>query len=314
MKAKFLLLVTLFLMSATPLVAEPTTRPATQPTTQPKITLPGVAIDSDLHYGPAAGRGQLLDLYRPEKSAGALPLIVWIHGGGWSGGDKQGCPALGMIPRGYAVASLNYRLTNEAIYPAQLLDCKGAIRWLRAHAKQYNIDPERIGVWGASAGGHLVALLGTSGDVKELEGDVGGNLDQSSRVQCVCDWFGPTDMSVFFQQAESGPNKFKADPDHSPIAGLFGGPVPQHLELVKLGNPLTFVKKDNPPFLIVHGDKDELVPLAQSEMLSETLTKSGVDVHLEVLAGAGHGNGFDKPALRELMMNFFDKHLKAGGK
>lgn len=311
-----------------PLFAQ--TRPATQPSTvplrslgiaqvlgldpkpplRPKNLPAGATMELDLHYGDAPGRGQLLDLYLPEKITAPLPLLIWIHGGGWSGGDKAGCPALAMIPRGYAVASLNYRLSQEARFPAQIQDCKGAIRWLRAHAQQYHLDPQHIGVWGASAGGHLVALLGTSGGEKEIEGNVGGNLDQSSAVQCVIDWFGPSDMSVFFDQAATAPNIFKADPDRSPIATLFGGPVRDHLDLVRLANPITFVKKGNPPFLIVHGDKDTLVPVAQSEMLADALKKAGDEVSLEVLEGAGHGNGFDKPALRDLMADFVDKHLK----
>jgi acetyl esterase/lipase len=279
-------------------------------TTRPKSLPAGATMEADLKYGSVSGRGQLLDLYLPAKIDKPLPLIVWIHGGGWSGGDKANPPGLAMLSRGYAVASLNYRLTKEAIYPAQIHDCKGAIRWLRAHAEQYHLDPKHIGVWGASAGGHLVALIGTSGEVAELEGDVGGNLDQSSRVQCVVDWFGPTDMSVFFDQAAAGPNIFKAKPDHSPLSDLFGGPLKEHLNLVRLGNPITFVKKDNPPFLIVHGDQDTLVPLAQSQILYDALKKAEVDVHLEVLEGAGHGNGFDKQSLREMMASFFDKHLK----
>ena len=297
--------------------AIPSTAPTTAPATRdvpkplpPKNLPPGITFLGDLHYGEAPGRGQLLDLYLPAKVEGSLPLLIWIHGGGWSGGDKAGCPALGMLARGYVVASLNYRLSKEAIFPAQIEDCKGAIRWLRAHAVEYHIDPKRIGIWGASAGGHLVALLGTSGDVKEIEGTVGGNLDQSSRVECVCDWFGPTDMSVFFEQAANTVNIFKGNPDHSPLSDLFGGPLKEHADLVRNANPITFIKKDNPPFLIIHGDKDPLVPLAQSEMLSDALQKAGVDVHLEVLPGAGHGNGFEKPSVLSMMIEFFDKHLK----
>ena len=284
-------------------------RANTQPATRP--TLPtGIVAERDVNYAGAIGRSQTLDIFYPAKADAPAPLIIWVHGGGWSGGDKRDNPALGMLKLGYAVASLNYRFSQEAIYPAQIQDCKGAIRWLRANAQKYNINPKRFGVWGASAGGHLVALLGTGGDAKELEGDIGGNLGQSSSVQCVCDWFGPTDMSVFFKEAAEIPNIFKADPNGSPIAKLFGGQVSEHLDLVKLANPITFVKKENPPFLIVHGDKDAIVPLAQSEILTEALKKAGVDVHLEVLVGAGHGNGFDKPALREMMVSFFNKNLK----
>ena len=290
------------------------TNPATRPVLPVVRLPPGVSLEEDLHYGTAAGRGQLLDLYLPTKPDVDRPLIIWIHGGGWSGGDKKGCPAVSMIERGYAVASLNYRLTTEAIFPAQLHDCKGAIRWLRAHAKQYHLDTDHFGLWGSSAGGHLVALLGTSGDVKEVEGDIGGNTDQSSRVQCACDWFGPTDMSVFFVQADRVPNVFKADPSHSPLWMLFGGPLQDHLDLVKMANPITYVKKDNPPMFIVHGDKDTLVPVAQSQILFDAMKNVGADVKLEVIAGAGHGNGFDKPSLRGMMWEFFDKHLKNAAK
>jgi acetyl esterase/lipase len=270
--------------------------------------LQGIRAVRDIKYGEAPGKTNLLDIYVPEDAQGSLPLIVWIHGGGWEGGDKGGCPALAMVRHGYVAASINYRLSKEAIFPAQIEDCKGAIRWLRAHAREYKIDPDRIGVWGGSAGGHLVALLGTSGGVKELEGTTGGNLDQSSRVQAVCDWFGPTDMSVFFQQAGDD-NIFKPAPEKSPLFRLFGGPVEQRKDLVAQANPLTFITKNDPPFLIMHGDKDTLVPLAQSQMLAGALKAAGVACHLEVLPGAGHGNGFNKPEVAKMVAEFFDKQL-----
>ncbi len=258
----------------------------------------------------------MLDIYLPEKVDQALPLVIYIHGGGWSGGDKKYFPAQVLVSQGYAVASINYRFIKEAIFPAQIHDCKGAVRWLRAHAKEYHFDPDHFGVWGDSAGGHLVALLGASGDAKEIEGDVGGNLDQSSRVQCVIDWYGPTDMSVFFEQAEQQSGKveniFKKDPDHSVIAQLFGGPTREHEELVQQANPVHFVTKDDAPFLIMHGDKDTLVPLAQSEMLAEALKKAGVEVHLETYEGAGHGGpAFFSPTARGMMLQFLNKHLKS---
>jgi hypothetical protein len=157
----------------------------------------GVKSHRDLVYVEGGHERHKLDLYLPEKADGPLPLIIWVHGGGWQNGSKDGCPPLrgGYIERGYAVASINYRLSGHAVFPAQIEDCKAAIRWLRAHAKEYGLDAKRFGVWGSSAGGHLVALLGTSGDVKEF--DVGANLDQSSRVQAVCDYYGPTDFTVF---------------------------------------------------------------------------------------------------------------------
>src|SRR5437879_3072285 len=136
MRTMIRLLFGLSLLVAAPLWAQ--TKPAAQATAQPQLPA-GVALEQDLHYGSAAGRGQLLDLYWPSKDDSPRPLIIWIHGGGWSAGDKKGCPAVMMVERGYAVASLNYRLTQEAIFPAQIYDCKGAIRWLRAHSKQYHL-------------------------------------------------------------------------------------------------------------------------------------------------------------------------------
>src|SRR5205823_8686811 len=125
-----------------------------------------------LRYGPHLERN-VLDLYRPPKAEGPVPLVIWVHGGGWQNGDKSRTPALDLLARGYAVASINYRLSQHAPFPAQIHDCKAAVRFLRAHAAEYRLDPDRVGAWGMSAGGHLVALLGTSDGVKELEGDLG---------------------------------------------------------------------------------------------------------------------------------------------
>ena len=283
----------------------------TNPTTKPSLTIAGINAFKNLSYGPA-GERNMLDIYVPEKAAGKLPLIVWIHGGGWQAGNKEGCPAVSTFPHRYIFASINYRFSQTDVFPAQMHDCKGAIRYLRAHAEQYHIDPDKVCVWGASAGGHLVALLGTSGDIKEAEGTVGGNLDQSSGVQAVIDWFGPTDMSVFFKQAESVENIFKEIPDASPIARLFGGPVGKHLDLVKAADPINYIpnQKKLPPFFIVHGDKDKLVPLAQSEILVEALKKAGGDVQLEVIVGGGHGDKFDRDKLQKLQAEFVAKVFK----
>ena len=309
---RFRFAATAALLAALALAAN--TSAETPKTETPKATsaagksLAGIHAERDLKYGDAPGKANLLDIYVPENAQGSLPLIVWVHGGGWEGGDKGGCPAVGMARRGYVAASINYRFSREAVFPAQIEDCKGAIRWLRAHAKEYHIDPKRVGVWGASAGGHLVALLGTSRGAKEIEGTTGGNLDQSSAVQAVCDWFGPTDMSRFFAQA-GGENVFKPAPQNSPIDRLFGGPVEEHKDLVAKANPITFVSKDSPPFLIMHGDHDRLVPVAQSQLLADALKSAGVECRLEILAGAGHGDGFNKPEVLKTVAEFFDKHL-----
>jgi acetyl esterase/lipase len=270
------------------------------------MDLTGIKAMRDTEYAKVGNKSLLLDLYVPEKADAPLPLIVWIHGGAWLGGDKAGGPAMPQLKRGYAVASINYRLSQEAIFPAQIHDCKAAIRWLRAHAKENNLDPKRVGVWGSSAGGHLVALMGTSGDVKELEGDE-GNLDQSSRVQAVCDWFGPTD---FCQMAAHALPDSKLDHDAagSPESKLIGGPIQENKDKVAKANPIPYVSKDDPPFLIMHGDKDPLVPHHQSEILAEALRKAGVQVTFETVKGAGHG--FGGPEVIKTVEEFFDKHLK----
>jgi acetyl esterase/lipase len=272
------------------------------PAQQPQGVPEGVKVLRGLEYVAKGHERQQLDLYLPEKSDGPRPLIIWIHGGAWRGGSKDKCPAVPFVARGYAVASINYRLSQHAVFPAQIEDCKAAVRWLRAHARKYGLDPERFGAWGASAGGHLAALLGTAGDVKDLEGQ-GGNLDQSSRVQAVVDWFGPTDL---LKMGGSHDNP------KSPESLLIGGPVQQHKEKAARANPITYVTRDDAPFLILHGDKDPTVPYNQSELLAEALKKAGVEVTLRRVAGAGHGGkDFNSPENRRLMEEFFDRHLKA---
>jgi hypothetical protein len=185
----------------------------------PRPPLPaGTVAHRDLTYVENGHERHKLDLFVPEKADAPLPLIIWVHGGGWQNGSKDGGPPLrnGYTERGYAVASINYRLSGHATFPAQIEDCKAAIRWLRAHAAEYRLDARRFGVWGSSAGGHLVALLGTSGEVKEF--DVGAHLDQSSRVQAVCDYYGPMDFTVFVTKpgAETNPYRFVAFNQRTP--------------------------------------------------------------------------------------------------
>lgn len=267
----------------------------------------GVKAHRDLVYVEGGHERQKLDLYLPEKADGPLPLIIWVHGGGWQNGSKDGCPPLraGYVAQGYAVASINYRLSGQAVFPAQIEDCKAAIRWLRAHAKEYSLDPQRFGVWGSSAGGHLVALIGTSGDVKEF--DVGANLGQSSRVQAVCDYYGPTDFTVFVNT----PGYESHATDASPEAKLIGGAVMQNKDKAARVNPITYVSKGDPPFLIVHGDKDPTVPLNQSQLLFDALKQSEVSVHFHTIHGAGHGGpGFAGKNIDDMVSQFFAERLK----
>lgn len=257
---------------------------------------PGVRVLRDLDYIPGGHERQRLDLYLPEKADRPLPLIVWVHGGGWQGGDKAGCPAVRFATNGYAVAAINYRFSQHAIFPAQIHDCKAAIRWLRANAGQYRLDPEHSAAWGGSAGGHLVALLGTTAHVKEFEGP-GGNADQSSRVQAVVDWFGPTDfLTVGAKETRTR---------------LLGGNPQQHPEKAVQASPMTYVSKDAAPFLIMHGDQDKTVPLAQSEVFAAALKQAGAEATLVVIRGGGHGGAkFTSPETLKQIESFLAKHLK----
>jgi acetyl esterase/lipase len=269
-----------------------------------------VKAQRDIAYVANGHARQKLDLFTPEKADGPLPLMIWIHGGGWSAGSKADCPPLrqGFAERGYALASLDYRLSSDAIFPAQIEDCKAAIRWLRVHAKENNLDPDHFGVWGSSAGGHLTALAGASGGVKEF--DKGAQPDVSSRVQAVCDFYGPTDLLQM--DAHALPNaRMKHDPPFSPESRLIGGAIQENKDKAARANPITYITADDPPFLIVHGDQDPLVPIHQSQLLFDALKKAGVSVHFHTIHGAGHGQGFEGRNIDEMVSAFFDKNLKA---
>lgn len=273
----------------------------------------GFVAEYDVKYVPDGDDAQALDIYFPEKpSDKPLPLLVWIHGGGWQGGSKTQLPYLSMLPRGYVAASIEYRFSQKAKFPAQIQDCQAAIRFLRANAKKYSIDPNRVGVGGGSAGGHLSALVATAGG-KDAFPKIGGNDEQSDRVQCVCDIFGPTNFWTVVKQAEEDKNVkniFKFN-EGDPYSNLIGGKLGVDREKCDVVSPVHYVSKDNPPFLILHGDHDTLVPYAQSVELAELLSKSGMDVTLQRLPGAGHGGpSFALPGIIKLTMTFFDKHLK----
>ena len=259
-------------------------------------------LDEDIVFSRS---GRTMDILHPVETSGPLPAIVWIHGGGWGAGDKRR-GARNILPfaeRGYVCVSISYRLTDEAVFPAQIHDCKAAIRYLRAHAGQYGIDPDRIGVWGASAGGHLAALLGTSGGITGLEGDEGWP-DFSSRVQAVCDWYGPVD---FYSAAHQAPE------DRRPEK-LLGGEVLENRELAALASPVSHATPDDPPFLIMHGTRDDVVPLKQSRLLKWALSRQGVPVYFSVVRGGEHGGErFEQEKVRAKVMKFFDAHLKGPG-
>jgi acetyl esterase/lipase len=212
----------------------------------------------------------------------------------------------GLVASGhYAGASINYRLSGEAVWPAQIHDCKAAVRWIRGNAAKYHLDPERLGAIGSSAGGHLAAMLGTSGDVPELEGSIGPHLQSSSRVIAVVDQFGPAELLAM---AEHQQGRTANDPS-SPESLLIGGPLQENPEKARAASPLTYVSTDDPPFLILHGTEDPLVPFDQSERLSRALKAAHVDVTFIPITGAGHG-GFSNPEVARRIQQFFDKHLR----
>ncbi len=259
----------------------------------------------NLEYGQVDDRSLHLDLYVP-KSTEPLPLIIWVHGGAWRQGDKRLSPGRisEVVSRGYALASVQYRFSQEAQFPAQIVDCQNAVCWLRENASKYGIDPDRFGAWGASAGGHLVAMLGTASDVDAWAGD----RQTSCRVQAVCDWFGPTD----FLQMNTQGSRMDHDAADSPESQLVGGLIQQNPDRVKAANPMTYITADDPPILIMHGDQDPLVPFGQSVIFHEALQNVGVDATLYRVRDGGHGGkGFLEPAAAKAIWDFFDRHLSA---
>ncbi len=271
----------------------------------PGVPLPeGTKVLKDLAYVPGGHDRQKLDLYLPPVGA-RWPLVVAIHGGAFRMGSKESEPAGAFVARGFAVAAINYRLSQHAVFPAQIEDGKAAVRWLRANAAQYGYDPGRVASCGASAGGHLAAMLGTAGDVTAF--DAGGDAGVSSRVQAVVDFFGPTDFLQMDAHRPS-PQAMVHDTPDSPESQLVGGPIRDNPEKVARANPITYVTADDPPFLIVHGDADLLVPHHQSELLEAALRKAGVRVRLVTIPGGPHGGETVKQGL-PLALDFLTEVL-----
>lgn len=256
----------------------------------------------DIEYASVDGISLLLDLYLPPLEPDATaPLVIWVHGGGWRSGSKDQTIAPATLGEDYAIASVNYRLTGIATFPAQIHDVKAAVRWLRAHAVEYGFDPQRFGAWGSSAGGHLVALLGVSCGSEELEGTGGDYLNESSCVQAVCDFYGPTDLlSLLDQRGGRDARRIMAEDL------LLGGPVEEKIELANLASPITHISADVPPFLIMHGSDDDVVPVEQSIAFDNALGNAGIDSTLIIIEGAGHG--FPRDQLMPVKP-FFDRIL-----
>jgi acetyl esterase/lipase len=261
---------------------------------------------------------QCLDIYLPDEEEGPFPVIAVIHGGAFMMGNKrdvQQLPMLEGLKRGYAVVCIEYRLSGETIFPAQILDCKAAIRFIRANAQKYGFDPRRIAAWGGSAGGHLSSLVGTSAGVKELEDLSMGSPAEDCSVQAVVDWYGPTED--FLKMDEELKTSGCGVPDHSapesPESMLLGSLITEVPELVRKASPMTYVSAKTPPFLIQHGLLDQLVPVQQSFNFAAAIEKAAGKerVILELLPGVYHADpAFETPQNTERVLDFLDSVLK----
>lgn len=261
----------------------------------------GVEVLRDLVYKMPGGESLKLDLYRPQvrDPASGLAVVVWVHGGGWLNGSKDRCPASWLAQHGFAVASINYRLTDRAIWPAQIEDCRDAVVWLRAQAERYQLDAENIGAWGSSAGGHLVALMGTMPT---------GNENQ--KVAAVCDWFGPTEL-LTMPPNTLGDGRTEQDVAGSNGAKLLGETVKDVPDKARNASPIEHVSADDSAFLIMHGSEDPGVPLEQSEKFHQRLRAAGVESGFHIVEGAGHGGkAFQSDAVRAKVLKFFEHQLK----
>lgn len=270
---------------------------------------------ADLAYA-AQSDAQKLDLYIPEGS-GPFPVVIMVHGGGFMFGDKaDGAGLTGvdqLLAAGYAVASINYRLSAEAQYPSQIYDAKASVRFLRANAEKYNLNPDKFAAWGASAGGNLVSLLGTTCGVAELEGADLGNADQSSCVQAVVDWFGPIDFLKMDEQFAGTSCEQSHNAANSPESKLVGAEIQTVPDLVATTNPMNYITADDAPFFIENGTADCNIPPIQNKNLADALSAViGADnVTYVSLEGAGHGGSqFETAENLKLVIDFLDKNLK----
>ncbi|HVJ67436.1 MAG TPA: alpha/beta hydrolase [Caulifigura sp.] len=287
------LLLGVLMMICSPVLAAPPKLPA------------GFKTVNDIAYTDKNNPRQKLNLYVPEaKPAEPLPIIVYIHGGGWEGGSKDAADVLSpfLTDGRFAAASVGYRLTNEAHWPEQLFDCKAAIRWIGRHADEYGIDRNRIALFGISAGGHLVSLLGTTVGDDALEGPLGAKADVPVRLRCVANFCGPANFLTFETQGSifSGERP-------GPVMKLFNGKVSENQDAAKAASPEMHVSCDDPPFLHIHGTKDQLVPYAQAIDFDKALDAAGVSSTL--LTGEGGNHVFLSKPLLDTMNQFFDRHL-----
>lgn len=273
----------------------------------------------DIKYGSLSDT-QKLDIYYPEEESDTpYPVVIAIHGGAFKMGDKTGgdiASMLSAVKYGYAVVSVDYRLSGEAIFPAAISDVKAAIRFIKANAQTYNLDPDKIATWGDSSGGNLSALAGTSGDDDTLNGDNKENMEYSSEVQASVDWFGPLNFLLMDEQFETAgvtPKMGETSSDTSPESQYIGGNITKNVEQTNKANPENYITANDPDFFIQHGSADTNVPTQQSIDFAEKLTTVlGSDkVTFEILEGAGHGGSqFESDENVKKVMAFLDSALK----
>lgn len=270
-----------------------------------------IAVERDITYKTIGDISLKMDIYYPIASPGPMPTLVYVHGGGWYSGDKTTGIGQGDIPgfvsRGYVVASINYRLAPRYKFPAQIEDVKCAVRFLRANASTYRIDPMHIGAWGDSAGGHLAALLAVNANDAAFQ-DTAECFDHnnfSDRIQAACNMYGPTDLVAFSEKAKT-----------QLVEHVFGTDDPAD-PVIRRASPISHVSEDDPPFLIIHGEKDDVVLLSQSVKLYRRLLTASVPVELMIVRNCGHClvsvGGALYPTRAEItdrMASFFDKYLK----
>ncbi len=274
---------------------------------EPTEPAPGYRRLTDIQYAEVDGHKLLLDLYLPDD-VDRPPLIVWVHGGAWRRGSKQNMPLKRLVEDGFAVASIDYRLSPVAQFPAQAHDGKAAIRFLRAEQENYGYDARRIGIAGSSAGGHLAALIGVTNHHERLEGSVGEHIDQSSAVQAIVDYFGPTNFTTILEQSTPHGLGVRIPA----LRLLLGGQPDDRPKLSRLASPVFHVDAEDPPLLIIHGDQDPQVPINQSHELHGAYKHHNLEVAFEVVHGGAHGGAafFDEDR-NALVKSFFDRHLRS---
>lgn len=258
-----------------------------------------------------------LDIYLPEEGEGLFPVILHIHGGGFEIGDKRDIHVLAYLKaleRGYAVASVNYRLSGEAVFPASLRDIKASIRWLRANGSKYHLDTDRIAACGGSAGGNYAAMICLTANVTEFDDPALGNIDYPCHVQAGVDMFGPTDfLEMDAQLEENGYGPGDHGESDSPESKYLGGKLADFPLKVALANPMTYIHENMPPLLIQHGRLDTLVPVQQSMIFVEKLERLVRNDRFEfdIIEGAGHGDPlFETEENMNRVFSFLDKYLK----